>query len=318
MASAMYFSKHIGKKIDDTIDCVCNPNLLDNWYFANPVNQRGATIYNETGYTFDRWRLGNARVSVAQEDGRIRITRILEGNYASLRQVCAENLPAGTYTVSALVDSIENTTASLAVYKSNSTTSVSSSFASGATTTPDMVSFTFDYTPDSTKPYFVFTIGFPASTEIDGTFTVRAVKMELGSQQTLAHQDASGNWVLNEIPDYGEQLEKCKRYFERVKATSNNMTLCMGSGTATDLYVPIQVAPKRANPAAFVGTQITEGVRVGTNLLNIAPEANNVTFYSRDNVTGRYTLLIKGSWTAGTTYRMGLVAGTYLDFNADL
>ena len=43
MASATYFSKHLGKKIDDTIDCVCNPNLLDNWYFANSVNQRGLT-----------------------------------------------------------------------------------------------------------------------------------------------------------------------------------------------------------------------------------------------------------------------------------
>lgn len=44
------------------------------------------------------------------------------------------------------------------------------------------------------------------------TFTVKAVKLELGSQQTLAHQDADGNWVLNEIPDYGEQLRRCQRY----------------------------------------------------------------------------------------------------------
>ena len=41
-----------------------------------------------------------------------------------------------------------------------------------------------------------------------------AMKLELGSQQTLAHQNADGNWVLNEIPDYGEQLAKCQRYFQ--------------------------------------------------------------------------------------------------------
>ena len=37
---------------------ICNPNLLDNWYFANPVNQRGQTEYpasNGVTYTIDRW-----------------------------------------------------------------------------------------------------------------------------------------------------------------------------------------------------------------------------------------------------------------------
>ena len=42
--------------------------------------------------------------------------------------------------------------------------------------------------------------------------TFAAVKLELGTTQTLAHQE-NGNWVLNEIPDYGEQLRKCQRYF---------------------------------------------------------------------------------------------------------
>lgn len=38
---------------------------------------------------------------------------------------------------------------------------------------------------------------------------VIAVKLELGDEQTLAHQDSSGNWILNEIPDFGEQLRRC-------------------------------------------------------------------------------------------------------------
>ena len=46
------------------------------------------------------------------------------------------------------------------------------------------------------------------------TISIKAVKLELGSRQTLAHQDADGNWVLNEIPDYGEQLARCQRYFQ--------------------------------------------------------------------------------------------------------
>lgn len=38
------------------------------------------------------------------------------------------------------------------------------------------------------------------------------IKFELGTTQTLAHQDSSGKWVLNEIPDYGEQLARCMAY----------------------------------------------------------------------------------------------------------
>lgn len=41
-----------------------------------------------------------------------------------------------------------------------------------------------------------------------------AVKLELGDQQTLAHQDASGNWVLNDPPpNKALELLKCQRYY---------------------------------------------------------------------------------------------------------
>lgn len=45
-------------------------------------------------------------------------------------------------------------------------------------------------------------------------FTLLAVKVELGSAQTLAHKEGD-KWVLNEIPDFGEQLRRCQRYFQR-------------------------------------------------------------------------------------------------------
>lgn len=41
-----------------------------------------------------------------------------------------------------------------------------------------------------------------------------AAKLELGSTQTLAHKE-NGVWVLNEVPDYGEQLARCLRYLVR-------------------------------------------------------------------------------------------------------
>lgn len=41
--------------------------------------------------------------------------------------------------------------------------------------------------------------------------TILAAKLELGSAQTLAHKEGD-KWVLNEIPDFGEQLRRCQRY----------------------------------------------------------------------------------------------------------
>ena len=61
--------------------------------------------------------------------------------------------------------------------------------------------------------------GFTGST--DNSATIIAIKLEFGSTQTLAHQDSSGNWILNEIPDFGEQLARCQRYYRRWTGADN-------------------------------------------------------------------------------------------------
>ena len=38
-----------------------NRNLLDNWYFGAPVNQRGKTVYSGKGLTVDRWQARSAQ-----------------------------------------------------------------------------------------------------------------------------------------------------------------------------------------------------------------------------------------------------------------
>lgn len=39
-----------------------------------------------------------------------------------------------------------------------------------------------------------------------------AAKLELGPTQTLAHREGD-KWVINEVPEYGNQLRRCQRYF---------------------------------------------------------------------------------------------------------
>ena len=52
---------------------------------------------------------------------------------------------------------------------------------------------------------------------------IQAVKLELGSEQTLAHNEGTEEnpvWVLNEVPDYGEELRKCQRYYQLFRTAS--------------------------------------------------------------------------------------------------
>jgi hypothetical protein len=68
-----------------------------------------------------------------------------------------------------------------------------------------------------------------------------AAKLELGTHQTLAHQDADGNWILNDPPpDPALELAKCQRCYEVVPFET------VGSGQIFEYPVPFKVT-KRAN-----------------------------------------------------------------------
>lgn len=203
MASAMYFSKHIGKKIDDTIDYVTNPNLLDNWYFVNPVNQRGSTSYPTGGvYTVDRWKSIYTRTAVELTSLGVKLsTTTSDTGYF---QQYLEN-PAQYYgrqiTISVLIDGTDliTNTAVIPTSKPTASTKICGLSIRSATACGLYLSASGGLTAQ-----FAVLSG--------SSYTITAVKLELGEQQTLAHQDASGNWVLNEIPDYGEQLARCQRH----------------------------------------------------------------------------------------------------------
>lgn len=138
----------------------CNPNLLRNWYFPRPVNQRDVSgTISTAGYFLDGWKLVSGAVTIGT-DG---IT--LNG---TMTQVL-EHAPAGTVTASVL--------------------------------TPEGVGKVVPVYDGTAKTFTITAVGKK----------LLAAKLELGSVQTLAHQDSSGAWVLNEIPDYAEQLAACQR-----------------------------------------------------------------------------------------------------------
>lgn len=82
--------------------------------------------------------------------------------------------------------------------------------------------------------------------------TVYAVKLEIGSKQTLAHKEG-GTWVLNEIPSYTVELLRCKRYFTQI----NNGTVfkradALYSNTTFQFFIPVGV--EMVQKPSVVGT----------------------------------------------------------------
>lgn len=165
-----------------------NPNLLDNWYFGRPVNQRGQTEYAGDKYTVDRWHLTTDGVLTVADEG-IRLTS------------------------GALFEPFEY---ELSSFLKGKTVTYSFFFADNTLVTKSaVIPSTWGNWDSLIEIGDIQLIGLESGKRIwarySSTTTAVAAKLELGSTQTLAHKEGD-KWVLNEIPDFGEQLRRCQRY----------------------------------------------------------------------------------------------------------
>ena len=263
---------HTAQEIDDAAGLapqLSNPNLLDNWYFAYPVNQRNVSgTIDAVGYFLDRWKLVSGSVTIGSNG----IT--LNGTIAQILE-----------------------------------TAVGTDVTASALTTEGVVVASYD---NNSK-----TISLTGTGQ-----TFVAAKLELGSQQTLAHQDADGNWVLNEIPDYGEQLRRCQRYFVNFNpykmAWFAMPPAVTGAVSTTEVKafstVPLPVA-MRAQPVVSYGGNIVLSQTGDVQITGIQVSAG--TF------AGNYLQLMyitAGGLTANSLYRVQGCNDTtsYIWLSADL
>lgn len=204
-----------------------NPNVLDNWYFATPVNQRAQTTYNAMGYGIDRWINVASAATVTLVEGGITIANAGTSQSGLTQFFEGRNIAADqTYTASLLT-------------ADNEIVTVTTPFNVTKTTITTWGGLGIYAPNNGTAPYVTIYVDAGQTTPV-----IRAAKLELGERQTLAHKDASGNWVLNEVPNYNEQLSRCQRYL----AAYNNydIFLRMYDGTDAIIHLP---RPLRAKPA---------------------------------------------------------------------
>lgn len=209
----------------------CNPNLLDNWYFGNPVNQRGAS-YVENNYGLDRWK-GTYGVNANGTMG----------------------FNSSGFAIQGLEDSVKNILDGMML-------TASILYVNGTLHTGTDV-----YTKTGDAHNFIGDGNIQLNNQADGNILlyaqsadqIKAVKLEPGSQQTLAHQE-NGVWALNEIPDYGEQLRRCQRYYYRVHyAQYQTINMAYEDSAYAFTMLPLPVAMRIDNPVLTQSKPIALG-----------------------------------------------------------
>lgn len=251
----------------------CNPKILDNWYWGNPVNQRGQTSYTGTGYGgIDRVTFDGQGGTMTVGDGFVSFQKT--GEYTSPIQFFENSrVPVNqTTTISAVVnDDLFFATGTL---------------ESGVTAACPGGRFEA-YRLDNRSVFrFVFTGS--------GVYKVRAVGLEPGPQQTLAHKEY-GDWVLNEIPKFGDQLAACQRYL--FAANSNSYPYaCVGSGfISSDGTEAVIIVPTPVSLRTLPVCEIKGVLRVDTSYGEIV-QLRKVAVYN----IGHGSVCVHGKITAGT------------------
>lgn len=311
-----------GGYYDKWVSQLVNPNLLDNWYFGNPVDQRqGRVVKPNTTYYSDNTLATAAGTTSAYVTAYRYATGTASGvNYASFKLVDSDSAPtyyaapenvvrgytgAGygidrwsiIYNPNNAAILIDNTGIKLAetapIIWAQSLPAELSSYYNGKIVTlsallsdGNLIALTTEFPISgqsqqaSASGISIYIISAAQSADGYAKFgvifgaenaSIIAAKLELGSQQTLAHQDADGNWVLNEIPDYGEQLARCQRYFQRIVVPVSTMFIPVNDNLI--VYQCNLSVQMRAEPSVTCGTFFI----VSTN--------NNSTVFSENFVT---------------------------------
>lgn len=235
----------------EALETMYNPNLLDNWYFGNPVNQRGQTSYTGAGYTIDRWLVqtpwGTSIETVTVEGGCVKLASgtmpSYPTSYGKWQQIIEDKaaLVGKVVTAAIFVESVVPGNGSGVAFGFGNSGDLIAGMEVNIPT-PGVYAKTITWTEDLDRIY----VRVGRDTTTPAKATIKAIKLELGSQQTLAHQK-DGVWVLNEIPRFSDQLAACQRYLIPI----NNWTRVRASYySANALYFTVPIpSTMRTTPA---------------------------------------------------------------------
>lgn len=252
-----------------------NPNLLHNWDFTKPVNQRGATTYLNTTkqiMTIDRWKAGiDMKVEVLS--GGIRLT----GTNAPLsvfrqhfEDMNASRLAGMTVTISLNVAACTGNFSCYFLYGSPATNLTSGLIITAGTQgvrTATIVLPNADTVNNNLQFIICCSEGNGAS------LTLKSAKVEIGAESTLAQSAPM---------DYSQALSCCQRYCIAID-TPSRFRMTDYATDYLDFNIPLSTQ-MRAAPSLESGEfQIRS--------LGMADSGLTITNYSL--ITYRQSLLVR-------------------------
>nr|DAE92056.1 MAG TPA: hypothetical protein [Siphoviridae sp. ctKy93] len=337
------------EQINTGFSYVSNPNLLDNAYFLNPVDQRGGYIvpkgvnyYKVVGGMLQGPIPETVRVDYIDEFGSARFDYGGGPCFVPKAAGYVRGYTGNGYTVDRwMIGAGSNGTLSLAdgglklartdgiMYLTQRILKTQIPEGNVLTysvlTTSGLFSTSFVVKNDTYHEQVVgggISLGWnytPAemveftlvNNTVNSDVTVLAVKLELGPAQTLAHREGD-KWVLSEVPEYGEQLRRCQRYCRVIGGTLNEPICIAIRRESTMLEGCILFDfPMRTAPSVLI-----------TGTFSTIPEFLGIEFTSQDSISPEGVSLFfkqqNGAPFAGTAYLIYAPSDTRITFSADL
>ena len=265
----------VGEKITpQSVGARPNANLLHNWYFGNPVNRNGQSEYNGGAkICIDRWRLEvGTRLTV--KDGFCTVSGAWNIREDYINSV------VGQLTLSVLVNNVvapdSTKTPYIRLHDVNGANAGSIMLQNGS-------SGLFSKTITSISGISKVEISVSGQESVENSIDVVAVKLEYGDTQTLAHQE-NGVWVLNEIPDYAEQMAICMQYDKTTGAYTGITAPDVGA-----LPLDGSVAMSGQLTIAYDWSNISFKNTEWTQSAGISMNANNASMEIFSNINNDYT-----------------------------
>lgn len=282
-----------------------NPNLLINPDFK--VNQRGLTTYNETDYSFDRWKIYNTTVNqldngISYKGGST--TTNSQGNLENYISQILETELNEEFTISIKVSSIVGSFRLEAMRKGGDSLHGKDALIGKKEITSNGIhTLTLD---GSSTPLSIIRFG---TTSQNGACTIEWVKLEKGKHATAFIH-----------PIYSEEYQKCMWYFQPITGARS------GFFSDSKIYLNIpEVNSMRISKPSIDSSNITlEGwIYTGASSDAIDVYRSYITNASIDNykelaLTPSSTLLSKLSQRGGSTISYVIKVGGGINLDAEI
>lgn len=197
--------------IDYVDDSVIHVNIVKNWDFKNPVNSQGQTTYNGINPFIDSWKGTNAKTQA-----------VLTSNGLTLKL----NDSSDTTTVPYMLQKLDAPELLLGQTVTLSAITTGGALFFVTTTLPETLPTANTLYCETKNVCDLIamngnSLNVRVKSSAGGAIALRAIKLEFGSQQTLAKKNANGNWILREIPDQYAEAARCGAAFNRNQCNPN-------------------------------------------------------------------------------------------------